>query len=193
MKIKCEINIDNDGRRRVTYKRKIQSLEQDRDLLLQLMETIRSDDDRTAPGVLNLIRSNASLEEVRKYLDSSQDSTGTGSSNEAPTKIQRPASRRYMDVKSLSDIPLYEVPAQPWTSVTEDDSFVSHLVSLYFTWQHPVLNWIDRDLFIRDMRSKKLGSKFCSPLLVNSILAVACVSFRSCSMRLFFEKRDLEY
>jgi hypothetical protein len=82
-----------------------------------------------------------------------------------------------MDIKSLSDIPLYEVPAHPWTEVTSDASFVSHLISLYFTWQHPGLNWIDRDLFLRDMRSKKLGSKFCSPLLVNSILAVACVSF----------------
>jgi hypothetical protein len=30
--------------------------------------------------------------------------------------------------------------------------------------------------FLRDMRSKELSSHFCSPLLVNSILAVACVS-----------------
>ncbi|KAJ5761452.1 hypothetical protein N7533_003491 [Penicillium manginii] len=57
----CELDFDTDGRRRVVFKRKIHSLEQDRNLLLQLMETIRSDDNRTAPGVLNLIRSNASF------------------------------------------------------------------------------------------------------------------------------------
>ncbi|CAI7654529.1 unnamed protein product [Penicillium pancosmium] len=168
---KCELDFDTDGRRRVAFKRKIQSLEQDRNLLLQLMETIRSDNTRTAPGVLNLIRSNASVSEVRQFLD---PDTISSSTDEKPTKVRRQTSRRYMDIKSLSDIPLYEVPAQPWTSVTDDSSFVSHLISLYFTWEHPVLNWIDRDLFLRDMRSKDLNSKFCSPVLVNSILGVAC-------------------
>ncbi|KAJ5979878.1 hypothetical protein N7481_007176 [Penicillium waksmanii] len=168
---KCELDFDTDGRRRVAFKRKIQSLEQDRNLLLQLMETIRSDNTRTAPGVLNLIRSNASVREIRQFFDTEPSSS---TADEMPTKVRRKTSTRYMDIKSLSDIPLYEVPAQPWTSVTEDSSFVSHLISLYFTWQHPVLNWMDRDLFLRDMRSKDLNSKFCSPLLVNSILAVGC-------------------
>lgn len=108
------------------------------------MDTIRGDDNLKSPAVLNLIRSNAPLEEIRQFLGSDpQPASGPSDDSETPAKIQRPASKKYLDVKSLTDVPLYEVPAQPWTSVTNDDSFVSHLVSLYFTWQHPVLNWID--------------------------------------------------
>lgn len=81
-----------------------------------------------------------------------------------------------MDINRLSDIPIIEVSANPWTSITDDDDFVSHLISLYFTWQHSILNYLDRDLFLRDMRSRELSTHFCSPFLVNSILAVACVS-----------------
>lgn len=53
---------------------------------------------------------------------------------------------------------------------------VSRLVSLWFTWFHPFLNWLDRDLFLRDMKSGDLKAQFCSPILVNAMLAVACVS-----------------
>jgi hypothetical protein len=83
----------------------------------------------------------------------------------------------------LSDIALFRVPAHPWTSVTEDDDFVSHLISLWFTWAHPFLNWIDRDLFIREMQTGSIDSDFCSPFLVNIILADACVSDADCNIK----------
>ncbi|OQD81602.1 hypothetical protein PENANT_c026G10180 [Penicillium antarcticum] len=167
----CVINADNDGRRRITLKRKIESLEQDRDLFERLVEVLRSDDERQVPEILSLIRNNASLDEIRLFLTESRVSSHLLN---IQIKSATSSSQRYMDVRRISDIPLYEVPAQPWTSVTTDDSFVSHLVSHYFTWQHSTLNWIDRDLFIADMRARKLNSRFCSPLLVNIMLACAC-------------------
>jgi hypothetical protein len=172
-KTQCEINTDNDGRRKVTLKRKIEPLEQDRDLLLQLVECIRNDDAETAPGVLNLIRSNAPLTKIRQYM---AQSPVFGNCDEPQTKDPKSRSK-FMDVNRLSDTLVFKVPAHPWTSITDDDDFVSHLISLYFTWQNCISNWFDRDLFLRDMRSKDLSSHFCSPLLVNSMLAVACVSF----------------
>lgn len=54
---------------------------------------------------------------------------------------------------------------------------VSHLISLWFSWSRPFYNWIDRELFLGDMRSGNLKSKFCSPFLVQCILAEACVSY----------------
>ncbi|KAJ6059483.1 hypothetical protein N7444_003122 [Penicillium canescens] len=167
----CVINADNDGRRRITLKRKIESLEQDRNLFERLVEGIRNDEERQVPEILNMIRSNVSLDEIRLYLTESQS---TSHSHNVPMKSPTSSSKRFMDVRRISDIPLYEVPSQPWTSVTTDGSFVSHLVSHYFTWQHSTLNWIDRDLFLADMRVGKLDSRFCSPLLVNIILACAC-------------------
>ncbi|KAJ5463928.1 hypothetical protein N7475_007063 [Penicillium sp. IBT 31633x] len=162
----CKVNAENDGRRRITLKRKIEALELDRDLLVRLVEAIRNDRDRQASDVLSLIRSNAPLDEIRLLL--------AGTQHNARAKLLRHSPNRYMDVKRIADIPLFEVPAQPWTIITDDDAFVSHLISLYFTWQNPIMNWIDRDLFLADMRSGRLDSRFCSPLLVNSILAVAC-------------------
>lgn len=81
---------------------------------------------------------------------------------------------RPMDVKWLLDNPRWKVPAQPWTRISDNDDFVSHLVSLYFTWHNITLNWNDHELFLMDMDKGQLGARFCSPSLVNSILAVAC-------------------
>lgn len=83
--------------------------------------------------------------------------------------------RMVMSIQSLSDEPLFDLPAKPWTEVTEDDHFVSHLVSLYFTWEHAACHVIDREVFLEDMKNGELDSQCCSPLLVNALLATACV------------------
>lgn len=78
-------------------------------------------------------------------------------------------------LESLCDIPLYKVPARPWTEVTDDNDFVSHLVSLYFTWDHPCAQFLDQGIFIDHMTRGDAGSQFCTPLLVNSLLSMASV------------------
>lgn len=76
------------------------------------------------------------------------------------------------------DVPPIRVPARPWTNVTDDNYLVSHLVSLYFTWEHPATCCLDKTAFLADMTSghPPETTKFCSPLLVNAILMAACVS-----------------
>lgn len=81
-----------------------------------------------------------------------------------------------LSISALCDTPPIMVPALPWTQVTTDDDFVSHLISTYFTWYHPAYPCLDQDVFLAEMRSKNIESLFCSPLLVNAMLAVACVS-----------------
>lgn len=70
--------------------------------------------------------------------------------------------------------PEYNVQAAFWTKVTSSDQLVSHLLSQYFKWDHPIHNFFDKDLFLQDLVSRR--TVFCSSLLVNAILAVACVS-----------------
>jgi hypothetical protein len=69
------------------------------------------------------------------------------------------------------------VPAQPWTSVA-GDQLVSHLISSFFGWDDPcVYTFLDRELFIRDMRcGSQSQSQLCSPLLVNAVCALRSVS-----------------
>lgn len=75
------------------------------------------------------------------------------------------------------DVPPIRVPAKPWTNVTDDDYLVSHLISMYFTWEHPAICYLDKTAFLVDMTSGNPSwtTKYCSPLLVNAILEAACV------------------
>ncbi|KAJ5240448.1 transcriptional regulator family: Fungal Specific TF [Penicillium citrinum] len=76
-------------------------------------------------------------------------------------------------LESLCDIPRFKVSENPWTEVTDDSDLVSHLVSLYFTWDHPCLQFVDQGIFVDHMERENLDSEFCTPLLVNSLLSVA--------------------
>lgn len=91
--------------------------------------------------------------------------------------VCNPLSRIAVD--RLCDEPLFQVPCKPWTITTDDDHLVSSLISLYFTWHHPLMRVVDQEMFLRDMSAGDLASDFCSPVLVNSILAVASVSNQS--------------
>jgi hypothetical protein len=71
--------------------------------------------------------------------------------------------------------PLYKVPAKPWTRLTDDDDLVSHLISLYLEWVNPFFRVLEEDLFIEAMQAGDFNSEYCSPFLVNAMLACACV------------------
>ncbi|KAF4969498.1 hypothetical protein FSARC_3284 [Fusarium sarcochroum] len=62
-----------------------------------------------------------------------------------------------------------------WTSVPIPDSLAAQAISFYLINEHPVLAFFDADLFVRDLASG--GGRFCSPLLVSSLLAWSCASY----------------
>lgn len=197
-------------------KRTADELTYHRDLLNDLFKVIRAADEVHAMRLLEIIRRDASAEEIRGFIDetlasmaSSTSAAGAEAGSSAglgpgagpgrgATADQKqeivhkledvrqmlnvsgagPPSfrRKVMDIHYLCDEAPCKVPAKPWTSVTEDDDLVSHLVSLYFTWDYPFWTFLDRDVFLRHMARGDLESEFCSPFLVNAVLANACVS-----------------
>ncbi|KAE8419679.1 Zn(II)2Cys6 transcription factor [Aspergillus pseudocaelatus] len=58
-----------------------------------------------------------------------------------------------------------------WTLLVNNDA-ASHLLSLYFTWENPTWQLIDKNVFIRDL--ERGHGKFCSPLLVTVLLFFGC-------------------
>ena len=64
------------------------------------------------------------------------------------------------------------ISVRSWTRVTQSQPFIEHLLSLYFCWEYPVFTIISEHYFRNDMRDGR--RRYCSPLLVNAILAVAC-------------------
>lgn len=91
-----------------------------------------------------------------------------------------PFRSKVMDLHYICDEAPIKVPAKPWTAVTDDDDLVSHLVSLYFTWDYPVNAFLDQDVFLKYMGAPggtgPREGEFCSAFLVNALLSNACVS-----------------
>ena len=67
-----------------------------------------------------------------------------------------------------------------WTEVTSDPRLVLHLTNMYFTWHYTFFTTLSKTLFWRDFeqgkpsRDTKHKTEYCTPLLVNAILALGC-------------------
>jgi hypothetical protein len=70
-----------------------------------------------------------------------------------------------------------KVWASPWTRVA-GDGLVSNLVSSFFAYDNGFyLSFVDQECFLDDMKAGAVeNAGFCSPLLVNAICALRCVS-----------------
>ncbi|KAJ5559293.1 hypothetical protein N7535_009521 [Penicillium sp. DV-2018c] len=75
---------------------------------------------------------------------------------------------KVMDIHFLCDEAPLKVPAQPWTTVTEDGELVSHLISLYFSWEWPVSAFLDMGVFVKHMQRGVVGKAYVVPGDVSS-------------------------
>lgn len=81
--------------------------------------------------------------------------------------------------KSFSSAKLFDPlleDAQPsqWTSVSSNDQLLRNILESYFVNQYPRQFFFVKNYFLEDMVSRR--AEFCSPLLVNALLAKSCVS-----------------
>lgn len=71
-------------------------------------------------------------------------------------------------------------PVTSWTNVTSDTDLVIHLMNMYFTWHYTYFTCLSKSLFYRDFSLGKppadtrRKTEYCTPLLVNAILALGC-------------------
>lgn len=63
-------------------------------------------------------------------------------------------------------------PAGTWTNITADVDLVQHLLALYFCWEYPTFASLSKEHFLRDFQAGR--HRFCSPILVNALLALGC-------------------
>jgi hypothetical protein len=73
----------------------------------------------------------------------------------------------------MADPLLSEAKPSLWTSVSSNDLLLRKLLEGYFMFEYPWEFIFHKDYFLEDMVSG--GNRFCSPLLVNALLAKACV------------------
>ncbi|KAI1408884.1 fungal-specific transcription factor domain-containing protein [Hypoxylon sp. FL1857] len=70
-------------------------------------------------------------------------------------------------------------PLTSWSDVTKDREIVKHLLNMYFNWHYPYFTTLSRTLFYRDFLKGRWNisrnkTAYCSPLLVNAMLALGC-------------------
>ncbi|KAI9813691.1 MAG: hypothetical protein M1832_006119 [Thelocarpon impressellum] len=73
-----------------------------------------------------------------------------------------------------------EAPITSWTTVTSDLELFKHLMNMYFNWHYPYFTTLSKSLFYRDFLLGKPSAEtrrkteYCTPLLVNAMLALGC-------------------
>lgn len=68
--------------------------------------------------------------------------------------------------------PQMKQPTTTWSSVTTDVVLVQHLLALYFCWEYPTFASLSKEHFLRDFQDGI--PRYCSPILVNALLALGC-------------------
>jgi ribosomal protein L13E len=67
-----------------------------------------------------------------------------------------------------------------WTTTTSDVGLIIHLMTMYFTWHYPYFTTLSRSLFYQDFlkglppQGSRQKASYCTPLLVNAMLALGC-------------------
>lgn len=85
------------------------------------------------------------------------------------TRVSRPPAEpiHYVDSR------LQSLSIRQWTTVSISNSLAAKTISFYLGNEHPLLALFDSDLFLRDLINGR--GRFCSELLVSSLLAWSCV------------------
>ena len=74
---------------------------------------------------------------------------------------------------TIIDSRLDSVQPSKWSVVSNDDELMRALLRSYFLYEHHCYNFFQKDYFLDDMVHD--NHQFCSSLLVNCVLAHACV------------------
>lgn len=89
---------------------------------------------------------------------------------DTPNVPEEPESENYMSA---------EDPITSWSEVTKDTQLIVHLINMYFAWHYPYFTTLSKTLFYRDFFAGRPTGKprttvYCTPLLVNAMLALGC-------------------
>jgi hypothetical protein len=126
------IDEEGDGRRKIALKRKIDSLKQDNEMLLGLIQTIREADEERALEYFHLIRSNMALDDICQHLKANIVAEPPGEEASTCMEVvhaerQAAGSNSYIG-KTMDST---RGPAQSMDSVSDDIGSIAHRISLY--------------------------------------------------------------
>ncbi|KAI9713032.1 MAG: Nitrogen assimilation transcription factor nit-4 [Bogoriella megaspora] len=81
---------------------------------------------------------------------------------------------------TLEEYKQQDNPYTSWTTVTNDPDLIQHLINMYFTWHYTYFCCLSKAPFYREFLLGRPPSdtrrkvEYCTPLLVNAMLALGC-------------------
>ncbi|GJC97042.1 nitrate assimilation regulatory protein nira [Colletotrichum higginsianum] len=116
---------------------------------------------------MNWSADNNSNKPPQGLFDTWGESTSNTETSEGGSKYQG-----LDQVLAPLDLPDMKLPPEDWTNITDDGSLVQHLLALYFCWEYPTFASLSKEHFLRDFQNGV--HRYCSPILVNALLALGC-------------------
>ncbi|KAK1830892.1 hypothetical protein QBC39DRAFT_100834 [Podospora conica] len=119
----------------------------------------------------------------------------TGESQPSSEELERRYHTAYLrpyHAAQIVDPRFSKLRASQWTAVISDDNLFRKLMHAYFLHEYTTYPNFHKDLFLDDLASG--GTRFCSSLMVNTILASACHCYRGIPDRdKFWQPQSLGY
>lgn len=187
----CYYDPDGDHRRKGALRKEIRQLKVQKEEQNTILDAIRKCSEADVDDVIQLIRTNPDepyesiADSIKKMslgtskktnlstLEAELADFGQSSLNKAGETRHYGHTSNLMIVGSEEESFAITVDQfRTWTTVTNDGEFIRHLLALYFTWAHPFYLLFPEEVFWHGLNSIKL--KYCSSMLVNAVLALAC-------------------
>jgi hypothetical protein len=193
-KTECTYDIDSDHRRKGALKRDIRQLQEENEKRDIILDAIRKGSETDVDEIFQLVRSDEPYDSIIENIKRMPGKPMPPNLEAAPTlegalaacpgkapltntdEAQHYGHTSILALMRSDDdqhLPLLAVDqVGTLTKVTSDRELVRHLFDLYFTFSHPFYVFFSEEVFLHGFNNKQL--KYCSPLLVNAVLALAC-------------------
>ena len=155
---------------------KIHQLESSYSYIEQILHAISSDEN--GEDIISRLRNGQSYQSIAESLGNSSLGSLAGLPDLSPNSQRNfsMAIRDYdTDVSIERRMKTAPSTGDEWTTVTTDHALLNHLLTLYFTWVHPVHMLFSRPHFMASYINRV--DLYCTSALVNAICGMACHLF----------------
>ncbi|KUJ06547.1 uncharacterized protein LY89DRAFT_726432 [Mollisia scopiformis] len=195
-RVECRFDIDADHRRKGALKRDISELTERVEGIGAVLDAIRAGSEADVDDIVQLIRSNPDqshenmAEMIRamalnKHSDPPpveppsslegqllMDFHGKASTDKSGVSSHYGHTSNFSLQDQVQNRAMTAEQVETWTTVTSDTNLINDIMESYFAWIHPIYLIFSEEIFHHGMRDRK--PKYCTPLLVNAILALGC-------------------
>ncbi|OHE98232.1 hypothetical protein CORC01_06429 [Colletotrichum orchidophilum] len=163
---------------REAQKRKLSSISAAHEKSQRVLELLRASHDDGADDILKQLQGSDDIEEaIQSIADASLLlPNNLGRYSQCFDELTDSSTTARDSLVSPSD---EIMPVSCWTKISQDDKALTHLVNSFWIWDNTLSHLVDRDLLVSSLAFTDGNTtfseygQFCSPLLVNAILAVS--------------------